>query len=115
VGIINGIIDLLVQTPAYPEFAVNNTYGISVLSPAAGAAALDAFYRPGGGRDLTTACTALQAQYDPDNYGNNLTVNGVCLDAINYGLAYVEGPGEGGNGVSDCPSCSILISLVGPY
>jgi carboxypeptidase D len=31
-GIINGIIDEGIQAPHYPEFAVNNTYGIKAVS-----------------------------------------------------------------------------------
>jgi carboxypeptidase D len=30
-GIINGIIDEAIQAPHYPEFAVNNTYGIKAV------------------------------------------------------------------------------------
>lgn len=33
-GIMNGIIDMAIQAPHYPEFAVHNTYGIkTVRSP----------------------------------------------------------------------------------
>ncbi|OIW29530.1 alpha/beta-hydrolase [Coniochaeta ligniaria NRRL 30616] len=94
VGIIDGVIDLLIQAPAYPQFAVNNTYGIKAISDAQAADALNAFYQPGGARDQTIACKALQAQYDPNDYGNNLTVNNICNQAIYYGLAYVYGPYE---------------------
>lgn len=73
---------------------MNNTYGIPVLSPQQAADALDALNRPGGGRDQVLACKALQAQYDPNNYGNNVTVDNTCVNAINFGLYYVEGPGE---------------------
>lgn len=31
-GIINGIIDEQIQAPYYPEFAVNNTYGIKAIN-----------------------------------------------------------------------------------
>lgn len=31
-GIINGIIDEQIQAPYYPEFAVNNTYGIKSIN-----------------------------------------------------------------------------------
>ena len=31
-GIINGIIDASIQMPYYPEFAVNNTYGIKAYN-----------------------------------------------------------------------------------
>lgn len=94
VGIINGIIDLLIQAPAYPRFAVNNTYGINAITDAEAAQALNAFDQPGGGRDLALACEALQAQYDPNNYGNNLTVNNFCQQAVNYNLGYVYYPYE---------------------
>jgi len=33
-GIINGIVDLGIQAPFYPEFAVNNTYGACFCMPA---------------------------------------------------------------------------------
>ncbi|KAB5575722.1 carboxypeptidase S1 [Coniochaeta sp. 2T2.1] len=93
-GIINGVIDILVQAKAYPEFAVNNTYGIPAISQAEADQALDYLNKPGGTRDQFNACRALQQQYDPNNYGNNLTVNGVCLQALSNYAAFVYGPYE---------------------
>ncbi|KAK3684819.1 carboxypeptidase S1 [Podospora appendiculata] len=86
VGIINGVIDLLTQVPYYPQFAVNNTYGIKAISDAAAASALQAYAAPGGCRDQATACQQLQLQYDPQNTGSNASINAVC------GYAFVRNP-----------------------
>ncbi|KAK3327682.1 carboxypeptidase S1 [Cercophora scortea] len=78
VGIINGVIDLLTQVPYYPQFAVNNTYGIKAISDAAAASAVQAYAAPGGCRDQAAACQQLQLQYDPQNTGSNASINAVC-------------------------------------
>ncbi|KAK0754551.1 Alpha/Beta hydrolase protein [Schizothecium vesticola] len=89
VGIINGIIDTLIQTPSYPDFAVNNTYGIQtipvVVAETAKANMTTCTY-------LTTVCRDLQKPYDPLNTGLNATINAACLDAFGYYITYVAGP-----------------------
>ncbi|EFE44055.1 carboxypeptidase S1, putative [Trichophyton verrucosum HKI 0517] len=46
--IVNGCIDRLVQWPAYPQMAYNNTYGIEAVNASIHAGMLDALYRDGG-------------------------------------------------------------------
>jgi carboxypeptidase D len=94
VGIINGIIDLVIQAAYYPDFAVNNTYNIKAYPDSVAAAATTAFYQPGGCRDQATTCRGLQAASDPNNNGNDPSVNGVCLGAVAYCLGLVYGPFE---------------------
>jgi carboxypeptidase C (cathepsin A) len=58
-GIINGIIDERVQAPFYPEFAVNNTYGIKAVNDTIYSEMKSAYYDPGGCRDQIDACNAV--------------------------------------------------------
>jgi len=99
VGIISGVLDLVIQGIYYPDFAVNNTYGIKAYDDATAAGAVAAYYAPGGCRDQAVTCQALQAKYDPDNYANNASVNAVCLDAQNICLGGVYYPYEAVSGV----------------
>jgi len=83
VGILNGIIDLVEQARAYPDFAVNNTYDIQTITPAQAATAVSNLESPGGCYDLADACRAAQAQFDPANEGDNPAVFGPCFEAFN--------------------------------
>ena len=90
-GIMNGCIDVLVQEPSYPEMAYNNTYGIEAINRTVYDAAMNSFAKPGGVRYLIEMCRALAAEGDPENRGNNATVNEACSFA-NDATWYVEGP-----------------------
>ena len=103
--------DLLAQAQAYPQFAVNNTYGIEAISQAEADAALDYLDKPGGTRDQFKNCRALQQQYDPNNYGNNQTVNGVCLQAVINYAGNVYGAYENRPNVCTCPSYTPTLSI----
>ncbi|KAA8647637.1 hypothetical protein EYZ11_013058 [Aspergillus tanneri] len=91
-GIINGCIDLLIQSPGYPQIAYNNTYGIEAINRTVYEAAMDAWSRPGGCKDLITECRRLAKEGDPEMYGNNATVNAACSKANDYCSDQVEGP-----------------------
>lgn len=90
-GIINGCIDTLIQEPSYPHMAYNNTYGIQAINQSVYETAMTAFTQPGGVRDLIETCRTLAAEGDPENQGNNATVNSACSDA-NTATWDVEGP-----------------------
>ncbi|KAK5654860.1 hypothetical protein OQA88_6896 [Cercophora sp. LCS_1] len=98
IGIINGVIDMGIQIGYYPHFAVNNTYGIETIPPAAAAFALDSLTQPGGCAEQAALCRSLQEQYDPNNTGTNATINGVCLGAFGFCWANVYGVYEGLSG-----------------
>ncbi|KAL2854636.1 Alpha/Beta hydrolase protein [Aspergillus pseudodeflectus] len=91
-GIINGCVDLLVQAPSYPEMAYNNTYGIEAINATVYEAAMEAWSKPGGCKDLISECRRLASEGDPHMYGNNETVNGACRKADIYCGNNVEGP-----------------------
>ncbi|KAL1884177.1 hypothetical protein VTK73DRAFT_5313 [Phialemonium thermophilum] len=94
VGIISGSIDLLVQTPAYPEFAVNNTYGIKAYDDGVAAQATADMTSPGGCADQGRLCQQLQEEYDPCGFGSNVTINSICLAAFETCWDKVYGPYE---------------------
>lgn len=55
-GIINGIIDEAIQAPYYPEFAVNNTYGIKSVNDTVYSYMKFAAYMDGGCLDQIATC-----------------------------------------------------------
>jgi hypothetical protein len=90
-GIINGCVDVLTQEPSYPQMAYNNTYGIQAINRTLYEDSMTAFTKPGGVRELIETCRALAAEGDPENQGNNATVNDAC-SAANDATWDVEGP-----------------------
>lgn len=57
-GVINGIIDEYTQAPYYPEFAVNNTYGIKLYNDTIYQYAKIALNMPNGCLNLVEYCRA---------------------------------------------------------
>lgn len=90
-GIINGCVDSIVQEPSYPQMAYNNTYGIEAINQTIYEAAMSAFEGPGGVRELIETCRRLASESDPENQGNNATVNEACVAASDATSA-MEGP-----------------------
>lgn len=71
-GIINGLVDPLIQNQFYPSFAYNNSYGVQAISVTDQLNAIDI---------STNQCTpAIQAcrSAGADIYGDNSTVNDLC-------------------------------------
>jgi len=91
-GIINGWIDLLVQTPFHPRFAYNNTYGINAISQTIELNALSAYSSADGCQQMTTTCRVQEAALDVYGTGNVATVNQVCSTASSYCQNYITGP-----------------------
>jgi len=94
--IINGIIDEYIQAPYYPEFAVNNTYGIVAYNQSVYDYTQFALNSPVFG-----CLTQIEACY----YTNQSTLvgQGVCTEAANQCRDNVESPyyAFGGRGVYD--------------
>lgn len=82
-GIINGIIDEYTQAPFYPEFAVNNTYGIKLVNDTVYNYMKFATYMPNGCLDQIDFCRATN-RTDP----NDLSI---CTEAANMCRDNVEG------------------------
>lgn len=79
-GLVNGMVDALIQTPFYPKFAVNNTYGIQALSNTDASAALSQFTSDGC-QVAIAQCRAAANRLDPQGEGDVQTVNDVCSQA----------------------------------
>ena len=90
-GIINGCIDLLIQEESYPKMAYNNTYGIQVITQQQYESSLSNYTKPGGAKDLITACYEATAKLKNGDEGDNVKVNKICKDASDYVNSYVEG------------------------
>lgn len=78
VGLVNACIDHAIQTPLYPEFAYNNTYGIQAINESYYKAALEAIPTC---RNLSATCVALADAKDPQGFGNVDEVNKACYTA----------------------------------
>ena len=57
-GIGNGMIDMKIQTPFYPDFAVNNTYDIKTVDNSVVREMITNVYKPGGCIDSMDACAS---------------------------------------------------------
>jgi hypothetical protein len=90
--IINGCIDRLVQWPAYPTMAHNNTYGIQAVNESQYLNMTASFENPGACRDQIIDCREAAAVGDPEALGVNATVNGICEAAESFCRSYVLNP-----------------------
>lgn len=82
-GIGNGIIDAQIQNPYYPEFAVNNTYGIKAVNDSVYLDMKAAYYNPGMCRDQIAAYAAADRSSNEGSY--------LCFNATITCRTYVEG------------------------
>ncbi|KAJ6145231.1 hypothetical protein N7470_009126 [Penicillium chermesinum] len=83
-GIINGIIDEAIQAPHYPEFAVNNTYGIKTVNDTVYNYMKFANAMPGGCQDQVASCKATNR--------TSLSDLAICTEAADMCRDNVEGP-----------------------
>lgn len=83
-GIGNGIIDEAIQAPFYPEFAVNNSYGIQTVSDEVYQDMKAAFYDPGMCKDQVADCAAVDH--------STRSGQAICRNASSTCRNYVEGP-----------------------
>lgn len=88
-GIGNGIIDEGIQAPAYPEFAVNNTYGIKSVSDEVYSYMKFALNMINGCLEQVAGCAELNLTGKADDI---LVKNGICTEAENMCRDNVEGP-----------------------
>jgi len=91
-GIINGWIDLLTQTPFHPRYAYENSYGIEAISQLQQLNALSAYRSANGCQQSTLNCRALAITLDPLGEGNVEEVNTVCSEAQYLCQTQVVGP-----------------------
>jgi hypothetical protein len=100
-GIVNGCIEALTMTPAYMNFAANNTYGIAAITPETRDLGLGRFEASGGCKDLVLECRNLAKQLDPNNCGDVEEVNAACAKANTECDAIRNLWGQSGRGYYD--------------
>lgn len=83
-GIINGIIDMSIQAPHYPEFAVHNTYGIKSVNETVYNYMKFANSMPNGCQDQIALCKQTNR--------TTLSDHAICTEATNMCRDNVEGP-----------------------
>jgi hypothetical protein len=71
-------VDTLLQAPYLPQFAYNNTYGLSLISESGYNQVLNDIVGHNGCQDLIRQCRAIAAEKDPDFTSNNEEVNAIC-------------------------------------
>lgn len=81
-GIINGVIDELIQGPYYANFGNNNTYGIEIFDTTSKLNLLYTFNKADGCSDQIKACRNISSLYDPEGEGDVARVNEVCSSAV---------------------------------
>lgn len=94
-GIGNGIINERIQGPYYPDFAVNNTYGIKAYNDTVYNYANFAYYMNNGCRDQIDLCESADQ--------STLAGQAICTEAADMCRDNVESPYYfyGGRGVYD--------------
>ncbi|KFY93110.1 hypothetical protein V498_04554 [Pseudogymnoascus sp. VKM F-4517 (FW-2822)] len=90
-GIVNGLLDNLIQFPSYNQMAYNNTYGIQHISKEQYEKAAYEYDRPGGCREKLAACQKLAEAEDPDWRGNVPSVIKCFDDIHNEACASMDG------------------------
>ena len=82
-GIINGCIDSVCQSPGWAEMAYNNTYGIEVIDKTAYETMMHEWNRPNGCKENNVKCHEMAKKSDPRDLGDVEKVNAICIQASN--------------------------------
>ncbi|KAK5108220.1 hypothetical protein LTR62_008676 [Meristemomyces frigidus] len=92
VGIINGLVDDLIQDATYPSFAYNNTYDIQAITITEQLNEISAFSASGGCKEQIVSCRQTMNATDPEGYGDVATTNALCeaaqIACLNVSAAY---------------------------
>lgn len=77
-GIVNGWVDDIVQDPFYAAMAINNTYGLQLITPVRARLANGSFYEAGGCRDLVMQCRNASSVLNSGIRASIDTTNALC-------------------------------------
>ncbi|CAI6331652.1 unnamed protein product [Periconia digitata] len=91
-GIINGIVDEEIQAPYYPEFAINNTYGIKAINESVYFAMKFAYEVADGCHDQIKACKATN-RTSANDYLVCASAAGTCRSMVEEPYYAVSGRG----------------------
>ncbi|EHK26502.1 uncharacterized protein TRIVIDRAFT_133697, partial [Trichoderma virens Gv29-8] len=82
IGLMNACVDALVQLPAYPEMAYNNTYGLQLINKSTYMATKSSWDEPLGCKSRIQACR--KALGSSPYLGDNASINTLCHDANTF-------------------------------
>lgn len=82
-GIVNGMVDTLIQAPTTPSFVFNNSYGIQAIDQISYLNLLSGYRAQGGCQETVTQCRDRIKGSDPDAGSFDPTTNAVCFNAEN--------------------------------
>lgn len=91
-GIINGCVDDLIQSPFYPVMANDNTYGLTTINPTRASLANGSFYASGGCQAQINQCRTAVSTQDPLDTGDVSVVNSICASAYQFCVTQVMEP-----------------------
>ncbi|KAJ7265059.1 Alpha/Beta hydrolase protein [Mycena rebaudengoi] len=80
-GLINACVDHGTQTPMFPIFAYNNTYGLQGINETEYQTAVAAIPKC---QNLTETCRTMGDDLDPEGWGNSNQVNKACAAAFQF-------------------------------
>jgi hypothetical protein len=93
-GIVNGLIDSLIQDYYYATFAYNNTYDIQTISQTDELNLIEQYNNDCSKQ--TNICRSIANASDPEGEGDNLQVNMACQTAV-YNCNSLMGPFQNSN------------------
>lgn len=80
-GIINGLVDALIQAPSLASFTFNNTYGIQAIDQTQYLNLLSDFRAPNGCQSWVTQCRERMKASDPEGETFDAATTAVCVKA----------------------------------
>ncbi|OGM51080.1 lysosomal protective protein precursor [Aspergillus bombycis] len=88
-GIVNGLIDAVVQGESYITIGYNNTYGLEIFNQSLHDSLMHEWARPGGCRDRAVACQAALKDWDSTPGKGNISeiCKDIDLDCVGGGTA----------------------------
>ncbi|KAH9217656.1 putative lysosomal protective protein precursor [Leptodontidium sp. 2 PMI_412] len=95
-GIINGLLDIVEQLPAYAQMAYNNTYGLELINKTTYEDEMHDWFKSGGCREQMLRCQKVAAEEDPNWNGNVPSVNKCFEDLAGHCMSIMDA-GEGIN------------------
>jgi len=100
-GIVNGCVDDDVQDPYYTAMAVNNTYGLQLMTPVRARMVNGSFYQRGGCHDLVSQCRNASSALNPSDWFGADNVDTLCSRATDACSSLMDPYLETGRSVYD--------------
>ncbi|KAH7350655.1 carboxypeptidase C [Rhexocercosporidium sp. MPI-PUGE-AT-0058] len=89
-GIVNGLLDIVEQLPAYAQMAYNNTYGLELINKTTYESGMHDWFKPGGCKEKMLSCQKQAAEEDPNWNGNVPSVNKCFEDLVGHCISIMD-------------------------